>query len=446
MAYRQSIEGCLASTIGEPGVAPEVLEHYLDRLQPRFDALKRMAAEQSFAHFRILNATGDIAEARSAYARLAEGAETIVMLGTGGSSLGGQAVAQLGGWSIPGDNGPSGQKGPRLRFYDNLDALSFTRGLAILNIPKTRFIVISKSGNTAETLAQTLTAFAFIKERGQEALIPQLFLGLTEPEKPGAANGLRALLSAHGVPILPHDTEIGGRYCAFTNVGLLAALARNLDVEAFRQGGREVVTALEGASSARDFAPAVGAALAVAMAKEKGVTTTVLMPYADRLERFGAWYVQLWAESLGKGGEGTTPISTLGPVDQHSQLQLFLDGPRQHLMTILRITQAGAQDGPAMLADLAQLAGAPYLAGRTMGELVRAEQAATTDAFREAKRPARTIDIERLDERALGALMMHFVVETILTADLLGVDPFDQPAVELGKKIARQYLASGTGI
>ena len=145
---------------------------------------------------------------------------------------------------------------------------------------------------------------------------------------------------------------------------------------------------------------------------------------------------------MGKGGQGTTPIATLGPVDQHSQLQLFMDGPPVHFMTVLRVTGAPGQDAvlpipPALAAE----AGAPYLAGRSIGELVQAQQKAIVDALGEAKRPVRTIDMERLDERTLGALMMHFFIETILAADLLGVDPFDQPAVELGKKLTRQYLA-----
>ena len=162
----------------------------------------------------------DIEEAAAAYAKLSEGAETVVMLGTGGSSLGGQALAQLGGWSIPG-----GEQRPHLRFYDNLDARSFMLGLRSLDIPKTRFVAISKSGTTGETLAQVLTAFKYIEDAGHASLIPKLFLGVTEPEKPGVANGLRSLFAARGIPMLAHSTEIGGRYSAFTNVGLLPALA-----------------------------------------------------------------------------------------------------------------------------------------------------------------------------------------------------------------------------
>jgi glucose-6-phosphate isomerase len=442
MIYQQSIDGCLSSKIGEAGLTADRLQHWLTLTAPRFAALAEEARTGSFAHFRILSERDDIAEATAAYRVLAEGADTVVILGTGGSSLGGQALAQLGGWGIPGDGGPAGSEHPHLRFCDNLDARSFMRGLASLDIPKTRFIVISKSGTTGETLAQTLTAFKFIEDRGHANLIPKLFLGVTEPAKPGVANGLRALFSARGIPLLPHSTEIGGRYSAFTTVGLLPALARGLDVAAFRAGGKEVVDQLVNAAGPEQHPAAIGAAVAIGLAKDLGVTNSVIMPYCDRLERFGAWYVQLWAESLGKGGEGTTPIGTLGPVDQHSQLQLFMDGPRVHFMNVLRIAgDAGADGGLAIPPALAAEAGAPYLAGHTIGELVQAQQKAIVDALGEAKRPVRTFDIERLDERTLGALMMHFFIETILAAALLKIDPFDQPAVELGKKLTRQYLA-----
>ncbi len=440
MLYRHSIAGCLAPKIGKAGLTDERLSQWLTLLTPRFKALQEQAQAGTIAHFRVLGESADIEEAGQAYETLSEGADTIIVLGTGGSSLGGQALAQLGGWSIPGDNGPGELKRPRLRFYDNLDAHSFMRGLRILDVPKTRFIVISKSGTTAETLAQTLTAFKFIEDAGHGALIPKLFLGVTEPERPGVANGLRSLFARRGIPILPHSTEIGGRYSAFTNVGLLPAMARGLDPVAFRQGGQEVVRQLMDADMPEEHPAATGAAAAIGLAKDQGILNSVMMGYSDRLERFGAWYAQLWAESLGKGGAGTTPIAVLGPVDQHSQLQLLMDGPPVHFLTVLRVT--GDEEGtPAIPEALAQEAGAEYLTGRSIGALVKAEQKATVDALIEAKRPVRTIDMDRLDERTLGALMMHFMIETILAADLLGVDPFDQPAVELGKRLAREYLA-----
>ena len=441
MTYRQSIDGCLSSKIGDAGLSEDRLKQWLTLLTPRFKALEEQAQDGSFAHFRILSDTADIEETRAAYDTLAEGADTILILGTGGSSLGGQALAQLGGWSIPGDNGPAGEKRPRLRFYDNLDARSFMRGLSILDIPKTRFIAISKSGTTGETLTQTLTALKFIEDAGHAALIPHIFLGVTEPEMKGIFNGLRSLFAARGIPMLAHSTEIGGRYSAFTAVGLLPALARGLDVAAFRAGGREVVDRLSTATMPEEHPAAVGAAVAIGLAKDIGITNSVMMPYSDRLERFSAWYAQLWAESLGKRGEGTTPIAALGPVDQHSQLQLFVDGPPVHLMTVVRVAPAGEDGGLVIPPALAAEAGAPYLAGRSISEVVQAEQDAFVNALGEARRPVRTIDLPRLDERALGALMMHFILETIFAADLLSVDPFDQPALELGRRLTREYLA-----
>jgi glucose-6-phosphate isomerase len=165
-----------------------------------------------------------------------------------------------------------------------------------------------------------------------------------------------------------------------------------------------------------------------------------MMPYSDRLGRFGAWFAQLWAESLGKNGQGTAPIACLGPVDQHSQLQLFMDGPHEHLISIVRAPSAGL--GPRLSVELAEAAGLDYLAGRTAGDLVAAQGLAVPEALRQAGRPVRTFDLARLDERAVGALMMHCTLETILAARLMGVDPFDQPAVELAKVITRERVAA----
>jgi glucose-6-phosphate isomerase len=151
--------------------------------------------------------------------------------------------------------------------------------------------------------------------------------------------------------------------------------------------------------------------------------------------------VQLWAESLGKDGKGTTPIGALGPVDQHSQLQLYIAGPRDKLFTIVTIGTAGR--GPRIAADLARLVGEPEFAGKTIGDLVAAQGRATAETLAKNGCPVRTIHIEHLNEASLGELLMHFMLETIIAAHLLGVDPFDQPAVEEGKVLAKKYLASG---
>jgi glucose-6-phosphate isomerase len=439
--YRQSLRGCMDGAIGRHGLTEADLERWLERLAPAIARLKADYASRRLPHLRIPEETADIAEAEAAFARLCRGARAVIFFGTGGSSLGGQTLAQLGGWNIPGTADEAQKNRPRTRFYDNLDGETLASALGSFDDPATvRFVVTSKSGGTPETLVQALAALAAVKAAGLENRIPELFLGVTEPGAEGKANGLRALFEAHGIPLLEHHTGIGGRFSVFTNVGLLPAMARGLDPRAVRAGAKAVVEALLAAKAPRDFAPAQGAAAAVALARERGVRAQVMMPYADRLGRFAHWFAQLWAESLGKGGEGTAPIACLGPLDQHSQLQLFMDGPRDYLITVVRAPTAGM--GPRIDAQLAQASGLGYLAGRTAGDLVAAQAAALPEALAKAGRPVRTFDLARLDERSLGALMMHMMLETILAAHLLGVDPFDQPAVELAKEITRARVAA----
>jgi glucose-6-phosphate isomerase len=249
---------------------------------------------------------------------------------------------------------------------------------------------------------------------------------------------LRRLATRLGLTILDHDPGIGGRYSVLSNVGLLPALLAGLDAASLRQGAGAVLDATLAATSPRDAAPALGASIAVGLAEQRGIGTTVVMPYLDRLGHFGLWFRQLWAESLGKDGKGTTPIRALGTVDQHSQLQLYLAGPADKMFTLVMGEPAGG--GGAVTPDLGSDPELAYLAGRRMGDLLDAEQRATAASLIRNGRPTRLLHIERLDAETLGGLLMHFMLETIIAADLFGVDAFDQPAVEEGKVLARQYL------
>jgi len=439
-SYTLSIDGCLEAAIGKHGLTATELGRWLDPLAPALAALQEDYRSRQLPHLRIAEETADVSVAQSVLARLSKGAETIVFFGIGGSSLGGQTLAQLGGWNIPGMADAAQRGRPRTRFYDNLDPVTLQSALGSFNLAATRFVLTSKSGGTPETLVQALAALAAAKDAGLAGRLPELFLGITEPAIPGKANGLRALLEAHAIPILDHHPDIGGRYSVFTNVGLLPAMARGLDALAVRAGARHVVSALMAAKSPREFLPALGAAIAVGMARERGVRAQIMMPYADRLGRLGHWFAQLWAESLGKNGQGTAPIAALGPVDQHSQLQLFMDGPREYLVSVVRAPTAGL--GPRLSPPLATAAGLGYLAGRTAGDLVAAQAAAVPEALKRAGRPVRVFDLAGLDEPSVGALMMHFMLETILAARLMGVDPFDQPAVELAKVLVRERIAA----
>lgn len=439
--YRQSIAGCLEDAIGRHGLSQAELKSWLDRLAPALSRLQDDYKTRRLPHLRIAEERADIEDAEAAFAKLCRRARVVIFFGTGGSSLGGQTLAQLGGWHIPGVASEAQRKRPRTRFYDNLDGNTLESSLRSFDdLDTVRFVVISKSGGTPETLVQALAALDAVKAAGHAARIPELFLGVSEPSVAGKANGLRALFEAHGIPLLEHHPGIGGRFSVLTNVGLLAAIARGLDPRAVREGAKGVVDAMMAAKAPGDFAPAQGAAVAVALARERGIRVQVMMPYADRLGRFSAWFAQLWAESLGKNGQGTAPIACLGPVDQHSQLQLFMDGPREHMITVVRTPTAGT--GPRISVQLAKGAGLDYLAGRTAGDLVAAQAEALPQALAKAGRPVRTFDLPSLDERTLGALMMHMMLETILAAHLLGVDPFDQPAVELAKNITRERVAA----
>jgi len=442
-AYRQSIAGCLSGAIGPYGLSESEFGGWIDKLKPALHDLKADHASGRLPLLRIVEESADLDEAEAALDTLAKGAETLVFFGTGGSGLGGQTLAQVAGWNLPGVSccsaGRQDRPRPRTRFYDNLDPLTLSAGLARLDLDKTRFVVTSKSGGTTETLAQLLVTLSAVKEAGLEGRIPQLFLGITEPDKPGKTNGLRALLASLGVPMLEHHTGIGGRFSCLTNVGLIPAMARGLDARLIRAGAREVVDALVSASSPIAFAPAIGAAAMVGLNKARGIRTLVMMPYNDRLGRFSEWYVQLWAESLGKGGEGTSPIPALGPLDQHSQLQLFMDGPREIAVTLVRVASAGK--GPMLDGGMANLAGQGFLGGKTLGDVVDAQAHAIAEALTQAGRPVRTVDLDTLDERTVGALLMHFMIETILAGRLLDLDPFDQPAVELAKTLTRERLS-----
>ncbi|MGZ5853551.1 MAG: glucose-6-phosphate isomerase [Xanthobacteraceae bacterium] len=433
MAIVQSIEHALADRPG--GITKTNFDTALARTQGALDWLRARHADGGLPLLRLPERHDDLSALTTIAETFRAEATDVVFLGTGGSSLGGQAVAQLSGYAVPGLG--LLRDGPRLHFLDNLDPETFTQVLARLPLATSRFIAISKSGGTGETLMQTSAILSAIAQAGLAREIPALFLGLSEPETSGKRNGLRALLQASGVAFLDHDPKVGGRFSVLTNVGLLAGAMAGLDIDAIRAGAAAALAPVLSSKEPKDVPAAVGAALGYAGA-QSGKTISVLMAYADRLERFTHWYVQLWAESLGKGGKGTTPIAALGPVDQHSQQQLFLAGPRDKLVTVITVSTAG--NGPAIDGKLAALAGEPDFGGKTIGDLVAAQSRAMIETFERNHCPVRTIHLETLDEASLGELLMHFMLETIISAHLLGVDAFDQPAVEEAKVLAKKYL------
>jgi len=387
--------------------------------------LRTAYAKDSLELLRIPERRDDLEKASEAAEKLSQNTSDICILGIGGSSLGGQAIAEL----IP----FGAHKKPRVHFFDNPDPFTFEAALSSFDLKATRFVSISKSGGTAETLMQTLAAAEAIEKAGGGKYLKHHFLCVTEA-KPSP---LRAFSESIGCLALEHPAGVGGRYSVLTIVGLLPAILMGLDAHAIRDGANSVLQQmLNGQSPA-----ASGSALHHALARAGRLRETVLWCYADALKTFGPWWRQLWAESLGKDGKGSTPVSALGPVDQHSQLQLFLDGPGEALFTIVSTDTKNI--GPEIPRARAEELKLDYLGGKTMGDLVAAEARATAEALHARGRPVRQIHVPQIDERGLGALFMHFMLETIVMGRLMRVDPFDQPAVEEGKVLARRYLKAG---
>lgn len=412
MRYEQLSTKCFSA-----GVSEEDYIHALARTAPALARIKgwHKNGEQAFLRYPVIS--DDLAMLEGMAQNLRQRFARIAIIGVGGASLGGQAVSALAA--------NSGTDGTPLVFLDNPDAARLQAELD--GAADTGFIVISKSGATAETLAQTMIAL--------EQAAAERFLFITGP----GDNPLRRIVQERGVSVLDHDPDLGGRFSVFSAVGVLPLLIAGLDAKAFRRGASETLHALLGADEPGAAPPAVGAALGLAAAPR--LSANVYMPYDDRLHGLSQWICQLSAESLGKDGFGATPVVARGAVDQHSQLQLYLDGPADKLFTLIRVEAAA--NGTPIDAGLAAIAGADYLAGRSLAELMAAEAAATRDALAEAGRPVREFVLPVLDEAAMGALMMHFMLETVLVALSLEIDPFDQPAVERGKALARDYLLRG---
>lgn len=438
LPYRQSLDNCFADQIGgEGGLSREAFEAALTETKKALDWLRSAHESGDLPLLRVPARQDDLAPIDEVAERLLDNTTDIFIFGIGGSALGAQALAQLTGWGTQANV----HKGVRVHIPDNLDAATMEAVLGNSDLRTTRFLVVSKSGGTVEPAIQTLAAMSALEKAGGGKYMKHHFAVLTEPAKDGKPNPMRALAEANGFPTLEHDPGVGGRYAVLTNVGLLPARLMGLDIAAIRAGAAAVLKPVLDGKGAEHVAPALGAALQVAMMREKGTSMSVVAGYADRLERFLAWYCQLWAESLGKEGKGTTPVKALGPVDQHSQLQLWLAGPRDKLFTLFLTDTKGK--GPEALASVAENTAFDFLGGHRIGDLVDAEQRATVDTLVKNGRPVRTFTIPTLDERTLGALFMHFMLETIIAGRLLGVDPFDQPAVEEGKILARKYLAEG---
>jgi len=427
--YACDISRSLETVIGSGGLSQAVYEATLARSAKAATRLKDRHEAGDFLLTNLMGERADIAAMRDFADNLCKDTSDLIILGIGGSSLGAQTLAQLSGWGLPGYQSREGH--PNVHMPENLDALTFERLLARCDLRTTRFLVVSKSGGTAEPLSQMLAAMTAIEKAGGGKYMKHHFGVLTTPS---TQNPLSTVAEDRGFSVLPHG-RLAGRFGVLSNTGLLPALILGLDPVALREGAEQTIAATFSDTSA----PAIAcAAVTAGMLEEHNIGMSALTVYDDRLQRMGLWFRQLWGESLGKDGKGLTPLAGVGPVDQHSQLQLYLAGPNDKLHTIVTRDVAGEGQLPDPAFTKGPLGA---FAGKTMGDLLEVEQRATIETLAKNGRPVRELRLPVLDEKNLGALLMHFMLETILVADLIGVDPYGQPAVEEGKDLARAYLA-----
>ena len=389
------------------------------------NALKGLRAlyDKGIPLLHIPETTEDLPEIVALAERIKTHSDTLVLVGIGGSSLGAEAVTAL-----------RGVNELRFEVMDNPDPLSFEQALHQCDPKRTFWLFVSKSGGTLETISQIMILLKWLEEAIGKAEVAERCVVITEP-KPSA---LTTLATHYHIPSYAHDPELGGRWSCISNVGMLPAAACGLDIAAFRAGVNAMLQHTL-SSSEQENMPLQGALYGLRQ-EARGRNTHTIMPYVDSLEKTAAWCRQLISESLGKKGKGITPLAAMGTVDQHSMMQLLLDGPDNKYFTVIVTDQKGK--GEHIPADLAELCGLGYLADTPLGNVLDAFQKGTIGSMQGSKRPVRTIHLPMVDAFHLGALLMYFMLETVLLALMLGVDAFDQPAVEDSKIRAKKLLGA----
>lgn len=345
--------------------------------------------------------------------------KNFVVLGIGGSALGPIAVQHA---LLYGKN-----SNVKLFVEDNIDPENMQRLLS-MDMKETMFNVISKSGKTSETMAQLMAIAEVLNKKGLK--LKDHVIATTD-----AKNGnLVKIAEKEGLKTFIIPDDVGGRFSELTPVGLLAAAVCGIDIKAMLEGA-----AYMDALCSEEKNPAAVFAMLHVLGMKKGYNISVMMPYADSLKYISDWYAQLWAESLGKkygnSGEevyaGQTPVKALGVTDQHSQIQLYTEGPFDKIVTFLKVENFRCETNiPAAFEYVEDLS---FLGNKTFGELLEAERIATEYALVKAGRPNMTITLEEVNEFTIGALLQFFETATAYAGEMLGINAFDQPGVEEGK-------------
>jgi glucose-6-phosphate isomerase len=355
-------------------------------------------------------------------ARLFAHKKHLVHVGIGGSSLGPEMLLTALGV----------EKGKRVQFLNNIDPDALAHQMTEWALPDTFFYVVSKSGTTAETMAALAIITSWLESKGVSAAKWKEHLVVcTDPQK----GDLRALARELHLSCLDVPSNVGGRFSVLTDVGLFPAAWAGVNVDQLLLGAETARGLLLAKDADKNLLTRT--ALWIEARRLEGRTMTVLMPYSSLLKDFTAWWVQLWAESLGKEGKGLTPVMAFGATDQHSQMQLFMQGPQDKAMLMLDVA-VHARD--FALKNTLNAAAAKALAPFTLGQLMEAEFSGTLKALEDEKRPYIRLTALQVDAQTVGALVLYFECLTVAVGLLLNIDPFNQPGVEAGKKYANDWL------
>ncbi len=435
MKIKLDVSNMMQEVLGEKGFAREALQH------PRFQqAARQMAEKKQSMGFRQLPFTDQsivediLATAQDVRNRF----ETFVVFGIGGSALGPIAVQQALNHMRYNELPKEKRNGPRFYVEDNIDPVRMQTLFDIIDIEKTCFNVITKSGSTSETMAQFLIIADELKKRGLS--LKDHVIATTDVER----GNLIKIAKAEGLKTFYIQEGVGGRFTELTPVGLLSAAVCGIDIKELLAGAAYMDSLLETGDIMQNMAYLDGALQYLCM--ESGINISVMMPYSDPLKFISDWYAQLWAESLGKNitrdgqpvNVGQTPVKALGATDQHSQVQLYTEGPYDKVVTFLAVEDYGVTTPiPHGFEEVPDVA---FLGGHSMNELLSAEQFATAYALNRAKRLNKTITLPEVNAFTVGQLLYLLEMETAFVGELYNIDAFVQPGVEEGKNAAYALL------
>lgn len=390
--------------------------------------VNRLESEVSSLPFLSLPFAENLTQRLDELTPYLRGFRHMLVLGIGGSALGARALQKS---FFPAQDRP-GHNGPWLWIADNIEPASFKSFLNQLPAEETLVVVISKSGGTVETMAQYLLVLPWLQQKLSATWKDHLFM--VTDEKQGI---LRAEAEAHGIRSLPVPDGLGGRYSVLSAVGLVPAVFMGIDWKALLQGAMDFGRPLAANPGSLLEHPSWKTAVWASHLTHAHINQLIFFCYIPSMAYFGAWFSQLWAESLGKSGKGSMPLPAVGVTDQHSLLQMFLDGPSDKGCLFLTSPAEGGLDMPRNLPDPWK-----WLEGHTLGDILEAETLATQMSLSNHGVPMVAVHLPKADEYYAGKLMMYLEATTVFTGWLLDINPLDQPAVEEGKILAKAKLGA----